>query len=209
MINSPSSPSTRLLIGYWHEYPNEGGVRLPHPQPLVDPNWNVSLRPDLVAYLKNGTAYQVSRGFSYCRFGCTQRFLRATIPGRGGRPIVIPDDTPDEAIDERWWQEGSMSNGRADMCDDVWCWPEGLAHYVEVHHIRLPDDFVAHARSRNFEPAPRSGGRIDQDSSFWLKWAALNAPFRFEPHCDACREARAHRAAVGYSREIVTPDEDS
>lgn len=29
--------------------------------------------------------------------------------------------------------------------DGVWAWPEGLAHYVECHHVRPPSAFVAHA----------------------------------------------------------------
>jgi hypothetical protein len=41
-------------------------------------------------------------------------------------------------------------NGSADLCDDAWLWPDGLAHYVEHHLIRLPDEFVAHAASRDF-----------------------------------------------------------
>jgi len=88
------------------------------------------------------------------------------------------------AVDESELEEveGEMSNGSTDLCDDVWCWPEGLAHYVEVHHVRLPDEFVAHAVSRHFEPAPRPSRGTELDYSFWLTWSQLNAPFRFEPH---------------------------
>ena len=46
-----------------------------------------------------------------------------------------------------------------EMCgDDRWCWPSGLAHYVEAHAIRLPDEFVAHAAARQFQPDDFIGG---------------------------------------------------
>lgn len=39
--------------------------------------------------------------------------------------------------------------GSADMTDDVWVWPEGLAHYVEEHGVRLPAAFVAYIMERS------------------------------------------------------------
>jgi hypothetical protein len=192
----PSASSSRLLIGYWHESPDEETVLLPHPQPLVAPEWNTSLRAEIVKYLNNGALYRASRGFSYCRFGCTQKRLQrpadydpyaAVTADVSGVIVLGVDESELEEV------EGEMSNGSTDLCDDVWCWPEGLAHYVEVHHVRLPDEFVAHAVSRHFEPAPRPSRGTELDYSFWLTWAQLNAPFRFEPHCHACRESREHR----------------
>ena len=35
-------------------------------------------------------------------------------------------------------------NGSAELTDGVFCWPEGLAHYVWDHNVRLPGRFVAH-----------------------------------------------------------------
>ena len=37
-------------------------------------------------------------------------------------------------------------NGAAERSDGVWVWPDGLAHYVERHHVMLPQAFVAHMR---------------------------------------------------------------
>lgn len=34
--------------------------------------------------------------------------------------------------------------GTADLTDGTYCWPEGLAHYLEQHGVRLPDAFVDH-----------------------------------------------------------------
>ena len=32
--------------------------------------------------------------------------------------------------------------GSQDLTDGEWVWPEGLAHYVECHAVRLPERFV-------------------------------------------------------------------
>ena len=45
-------------------------------------------------------------------------------------------------------------NGSAELTDGAYCWPEGLAHYVNEHDIRLPQEFVSHALSN---PARLSG----------------------------------------------------
>lgn len=38
-------------------------------------------------------------------------------------------------------------NGSAEFSDGIFCWPEGLAHYLAAHAVRLPDEFVEHVRS--------------------------------------------------------------
>jgi hypothetical protein len=43
----------------------------------------------------------------------------------------------------------SAQNGNLDLTDGTYVWPEGLAHYVLDHDVRLPDEFVAHVRMRN------------------------------------------------------------
>lgn len=39
-------------------------------------------------------------------------------------------------------------NGSTDRSDGTFLWPEGLAHYVDVHHVRLPFAFVEHILSQ-------------------------------------------------------------
>lgn len=39
-------------------------------------------------------------------------------------------------------------NGAATWTDGVYAWPEGLAHYVEEHQVRLPQEFVDHVLAR-------------------------------------------------------------
>ena len=36
-------------------------------------------------------------------------------------------------------------NGSAELTDGVWKWPEGLSHYIDVHGVMLPEEFVKHA----------------------------------------------------------------
>jgi hypothetical protein len=37
--------------------------------------------------------------------------------------------------------------GDSDLTDGEWVWPQGLAHYVERHSVRLPDEFIGTMRS--------------------------------------------------------------
>lgn len=40
------------------------------------------------------------------------------------------------------------TNGSLELTDGVYIWPEGLAHYVLDHHVRLPHEFAAHVQAR-------------------------------------------------------------
>ena len=53
-------------------------------------------------------------------------------------------------------------NGSLELRDGVYIWPEGLAHYVRDHHVRLPEEFVRHVLARIDSLAER--GRSD---SWW------------------------------------------
>lgn len=69
---------------------------------------------------------------------------------------------------------GARAMGRSDLTDGTFVWPEGLAHYVERHRVRLPSRFVAHVLARAGErprfrvPAPRFGL---YDLAPWRRWA--------------------------------------
>ncbi|WP_205474835.1 hypothetical protein [Nocardioides sp. SYSU D00038] len=41
-----------------------------------------------------------------------------------------------------------QDNGSLEYTDGVYQWPEGLAHYVSDHGVRLPDEVVRHAVAR-------------------------------------------------------------
>jgi hypothetical protein len=36
------------------------------------------------------------------------------------------------------------------LTDGEWAWPDDLAAYVEKYHVRLPDEFVQHARANQW-----------------------------------------------------------
>ncbi len=42
--------------------------------------------------------------------------------------------------------------GSADIYDGFWIWPEGLHHYVEVHDVPLPKEFLNHMRACGYNP---------------------------------------------------------
>jgi len=43
-------------------------------------------------------------------------------------------------------------NGCAELTDGTYLWPEGLAHYVEDHAVRLPREIVEHVLQRQINP---------------------------------------------------------
>ena len=56
-------------------------------------------------------------------------------------------------------------NGSEELTDGTFMWPEGLAHYVARHSVRLPDEFISHAEAwAKFMP-------WDVDSRWWQSQA--------------------------------------
>lgn len=62
---------------------------------------------------------------------------------------------------------GERDMGHRDFTDGRFAWPEGLAHYVEAHAVRLPDHFIAHVLANAPRTEP-SGRRIDDAP--WFAW---------------------------------------
>jgi hypothetical protein len=46
--------------------------------------------------------------------------------------------------------DGRMAGemGSRDFTDGTWLWPEGFAHYLEVHQVKPPEEFVRWALAR-------------------------------------------------------------
>ncbi|MBL8753433.1 MAG: hypothetical protein JNK15_09045 [Planctomycetes bacterium] len=70
---------------------------------------------------------------------------------------------------------GETALGTSDLTDGRHVWPEGLAHYVECHDVRLPESFVAHVVAAGGEVAPfrlpkATFGLYDRGP--WLAWSA-------------------------------------
>jgi len=55
------------------------------------------------------------------------------------------------------------NNGSLEYTDGTYLWPQGLAHYVDEHEVRLPDEFVRHAIDR---VAALDAATVDQ--SWWI-----------------------------------------
>lgn len=55
-------------------------------------------------------------------------------------------------------------NGCLELTDGTWCWPDGLAHYVEAHDVALPQEVVEHILRRSEE-------LFDEpvDDSWWVQ----------------------------------------
>lgn len=56
--------------------------------------------------------------------------------------------------------------GHAAQSDGYYYWPGELAHYVEAHAVRLPDEFVQHVKA-NCPPLPFSLEDSPVDESWW------------------------------------------
>lgn len=57
-----------------------------------------------------------------------------------------------------------VANGFEDLTDGTYQWPEGLAHYVLDHSVRLPDEIVQHALNC-VDPVQEVGV---VDTAWWL-----------------------------------------
>ena len=67
--------------------------------------------------------------------------------------------------------------GDSDLTDGVWVWPQGLAHYVQRHHVCLPEAFVDTMQANGWQVpgnvtarGPERGDLLF-DRSFWVAWS--------------------------------------
>ncbi|WP_328958922.1 hypothetical protein [Kitasatospora purpeofusca] len=56
----------------------------------------------------------------------------------------------------------SRSNGSRDLTDGYYLWPEGLAHYVLEHGVRMPAEFTDHIEQRR-----EALDGLDRDVAWW------------------------------------------
>jgi hypothetical protein len=61
------------------------------------------------------------------------------------------------------------------LTDGVWVWPEGLAHFIDYHNVRLPDEFVGAMRHNDWQVPQEVGGVARRehglpDPTFWINW---------------------------------------
>jgi hypothetical protein len=132
----------------------QGRLSLPRPEVACPARLARDELDRIIAYLRAGRELNSWDGYSYCRFGCRDRF----------------EDPVDPGVEDM---------GVSDLFDGVWIWPEGLAHYVERHSVRLPEEFVDHMRSCSWvvpdarvlwEVLVEDEEAEDVDHTFWIAW---------------------------------------
>jgi hypothetical protein len=66
-----------------------------------------------------------------------------------GRDFIISYLRSGKIIDSYLgWSDCRMcdleNNGASDLSDGTYLWPEGYAHYLEIHAVKPPQDFIDH-----------------------------------------------------------------
>jgi hypothetical protein len=64
----------------------------------------------------------------------------------------------------------AASVGNLELTDGEYVWPEGLAHYVADHDVRLPEEFVAHVHE--MEQRLES---VSVDPAWWRTHGAMES----------------------------------
>lgn len=64
---------------------------------------------------------------------------------------------------------GDPKNGNLELTDGTFLWPEGLAHYVRDHDVRLPTAFVEHILQQD----DHLSSRRDDRGQWWRRNAHL------------------------------------
>ena len=90
--------------------------------------------------------------------------------------------------------------GTSDCSDGTWLWPEGFEHYIAVHDISLPEEFLRTVEQNGFE-VPSTAPDESQASSdaLWRRWCMEHTAPR--PEADAL----SLQAARELMRELATP----
>lgn len=171
-------PPTYVLVGYWKslEEPN-----WPDPIDMVDASWDSQERSKVIQYLRSGYLVASFMGDSWCRLGCGSDGL----PGERSKSFFEANGTEEgnwkdrrksRHIASKRSEEANLGAapevdmGASEFSDGVYVWPEGLAHYLEKHHVRLPQRFVDHVLREGAPKEPTTdhdSREFSYDSSFW------------------------------------------
>lgn len=114
---SPRPGPTLIEVGFWAD-PRDPEDDRPHPSTFVDKEWGKTVASRVVAlYIRSAFLESFELGYSFCR-------LCESSKGANRHSIRM---------------------GCCTMTDGKYVWPEGLAHYVTVHAVRPPSEFVDRA----------------------------------------------------------------
>ncbi|EQC29550.1 hypothetical protein SDRG_12799 [Saprolegnia diclina VS20] len=115
-----------LEVGFWCKDEADLLDGRPHPRTLQEPVW-FAANADLAASVVDYLRTQ----------GCVESYEM------GYSFCRLGDACPPKSM------------GACTMTDGVYCWPEGYAHYLDVHCVRPPQDLVDHilAQPRTLPPS--------------------------------------------------------
>ena len=75
--------------------------------------------------------------------------------------------------------ESETNMGASDLTDGIWMWPEGLSHYVRVHDVVLPSEFLDQVKKNNWViPASLDTSQVEDakvDGTFWNDYCVNNS----------------------------------
>jgi len=114
-------------VGFWNNARND----FPHfPMPVENsPNYD---KEKMITYIKTSGVIAEYRGISSCRFNCNEKIY----------------DNPEKTGSFNW----KYKMGSKTFSDGVYQYPQGLEHYIDIHEIELPQDFVNHVQAHNYDP---------------------------------------------------------
>lgn len=88
-------------------------------------------------------------------------------------------------------------NGYRDFSDGYYLWPEGFGHYIEVHDLKPPEEFIRHIKSnkghhvRKLDRLKNHNDPQDVDSEWWLNQKGNDLPSVF-----TFKDSRAKRTPL-------------
>ena len=92
--------------------------------------------------------------------------------------------------------------GSVTYTDGKYVWPEGLAHYVDVHFIRLPDEFIEHAIHNEKLYVDPPYDEIIFNKDWWINQKGWNDSESFLTP-GFCGELWLRLPAVSISQEVI------
>jgi len=110
---------------------------LPDPAWFVDPDWDPAIRRRIIWHLQDSFRMPNEwMGYSWCRFRCETAEQDLTL-----------------------LSTGEYTNG-------TFIWPEALLHYIQHHHVRLPDEVISHMLAH----PPYLYRPLNQAPEYHLEW---------------------------------------
>jgi hypothetical protein len=74
-------------------------------------------------------------------------------------------------------KEAGLNMGATDMTDGIYCWPQGLVHYIYKHQLRLPSELVQYILTQPEFPTVQAAAVPDctlADYSWWITQKGWN-----------------------------------